>query len=90
MLIGGPFLVAIVPGAFVLVLTWSFRKLNFPLSLRLLPGILTVVAAVILFYIGYVEIRGFEGGAYALLAFFLIGFAVLSFVIANKKNHDES
>ncbi|UOQ49790.1 hypothetical protein MUN88_06870 [Gracilibacillus caseinilyticus] len=46
---------------------------------------LTVIAAVILFYIGFVKIRGFEGAAYGILAFFLMGVAIVSFVMANKK-----
>ncbi|WP_163527839.1 YesK family protein [Halobacillus ihumii] len=84
-MIGGPFLVAIVPGVLVLLITWWFRKLNFSLFVRIVPSILTVIAAIILFYIGFVNIRGFEGAAYGILAFSLIGFAIVSFVIANKK-----
>ncbi len=84
-MIGGPFLVAIVPGVLVLLLTWWFRKLNFSLFVRIVPSILTVIAAIILFYIGFVNIRGFEGASYGILAFSLIGFAIVSFVIANKK-----
>jgi len=37
-----------------------------------------------MFYIGFVNIRGFEGAAYGILAFFLIVFAIVSFVMAKK------
>ncbi|WP_205439398.1 hypothetical protein [Halobacillus ihumii] len=84
-MIEGPFLVAIVPGALVILLTWWFRRLNFPLFVRLTPSILTVIAAIILFYIGFVNVRGFEGAAYLILAFFLIFYAIVSFIMATKK-----
>lgn len=34
-----------------------------------MPGIFTVIASIILFYIGLVNIRGFEGAVYGILAF---------------------
>ncbi|MGE8082158.1 YesK family protein [Peribacillus loiseleuriae] len=84
MMILGPFLMAIVPGIIILLLTWWFSKINLSLFVRIIPGILTVIAAIILFYIGFVKIRGFEGAGYGILAFFLIIFAIISFVMANK------
>ncbi|ADE72412.1 hypothetical protein BMQ_pBM50073 (plasmid) [Priestia megaterium QM B1551] len=50
----------------------------------MIPAILTVIAAIVLFYIGYVEVRGFEGAAYLFLSVFLILFAIISFVMAKK------
>ncbi|RSL30495.1 hypothetical protein D7Z54_25670 [Salibacterium salarium] len=72
-----------VPGVLVLLLTWWFRKLNLSLFARIVPSILIVIAAIILFYIGFLNSRGFEGAAYGILAFSLIGFAIMSLVIAN-------
>lgn len=84
-MLSGPLLMSLVPGFAALLLTWWFTKMNFSLIIRVIPGILTIIAAVILFYIGYVNIRGFEGAAYGILAFFLVSFAVISFIIAKKK-----
>ncbi|REB07488.1 hypothetical protein DVB69_10915 [Sporosarcina sp. BI001-red] len=56
-------------------------KKNFSLPVRNIPGIITVIAAIVLFYIGFVTVRGFEGAAYLFLAFFLVGFAVVSFLM---------
>ncbi|WP_432355470.1 hypothetical protein [Sporosarcina sp. A2] len=72
MMILAPFLVAVILGSIVLLITWGLIKMNYPLPLRNIPGILTTIAAIILFYIGFVTNRGFEGVAYGLLAFFLI------------------
>lgn len=84
MLIGIPLLIGIVPGLIVLLLTWLFRRMKWRLTVRMIPTILTVIASIILFYIGYIEVRGFEGAAYLFLAIFLILFAIISFVIAKK------
>ncbi|MFG6117240.1 YesK family protein [Halobacillus sp. MO56] len=86
-MIEGPFLVAIVPGVIVLLLTWWLRKKDFPLFVRNAPGILTLLVAITLFYIGFVRIRGFEGGAYGILAFFLLLFSIVSFFIAKPQKH---
>ncbi|TDV96879.1 YesK family protein [Pseudobacillus badius] len=80
-----PFLVAVVIGIVVLLVTWWFKKMNFSLFVRLIPGVLTIAAAVILFYIGFVNSRGFEGAAYGILAFFLMIFAIASFVMAKAR-----
>lgn len=79
-----PFILAFVIGVIILLITWWFNKMNFPLIGRIVPGVVTVIAAIILFYIGYVEIRGFEGAAYGFLSVFLICFAILSLIIAKK------
>ncbi|SFC52993.1 YesK-like protein [Bacillus sp. OV322] len=84
MMIGMPFLVAVVPGFLVLLLTWWFKKLNLSLVVRLLPSILTACTSIVLFFYGYIEVRGFEGIAYGFLAFFLLCFSALSSVIATK------
>ncbi|RWR15258.1 YesK family protein [Siminovitchia fortis] len=84
MMLSGPLLISLIPGFVILLVTWWFRKMNFPLSAQVIPGILTVIAAIVLFYISFVNIRGFEGAAYGFLAFFLVIFAIISFVIAKK------
>ncbi|WP_025783315.1 hypothetical protein [Sporosarcina sp. D27] len=82
MMILVPFLVAVISGSIVLLITWGLIKKNFSLPIRNIPGIVTVIAANVLFYIGFVMVRGFEGVAYLFLAFFLVGFAVVSFLMA--------
>ncbi|MFG6150509.1 hypothetical protein [Halobacillus sp. B23F22_1] len=85
MMVGGPLLMATVIGVLVIVLMWWLRKSALPFIVRLIPGLLTAVAALILFYIGFVQIRGFEGGAYGLLAFFLLVFAFVSVIMGTRK-----
>lgn len=80
----GPLLMSLIPGFVILLVTWWFRRMDFPVSRQIIPGILTVIAAIVLFYIGFVNIRGFEGAAYGIFAFFLVIFAVISFIIAKK------
>lgn len=84
MMIGVPLLIGLVPGLIVLLMTWLFRRMKWKLPVRMIPAILTVIASIVLFYIGYVEVRGFEGAAYLFLAVFLILFAAISFVMAKK------
>ena len=84
MMLNGPLLVSLIPGIFVLALTWWFSRKGFSLYIRMLPGCILTIVAVILFYIGFVNIRGFEGAAYGILGFFLILFAIISFTIGLK------
>ncbi|WP_374149031.1 hypothetical protein [Priestia megaterium] len=51
---------------------------------RMAPSILTVITAAVLFYIGYGEVRGFEGAGYLFLSMFLLLFAVVSYMVAKK------
>ncbi|WP_237049360.1 YesK family protein [Lentibacillus amyloliquefaciens] len=85
-MLSGPLLMSLIPGVVILLVTWWFKKMNFSLFVRIIPGVLTVIAAIILFYIGFVNIRGFEGAAYGILAFFLVIFAIISFLLAKKKD----
>lgn len=84
----GPLLMAIVPGSLTIMLAWWFRRKGFSLVVRVLPGCLAIIAAIIIFYIGFFNIRGFEGAAYMILAFFLSFSAVISFMIGRKKATD--
>jgi hypothetical protein len=76
LMISGPLLVSLVPGVIVLLVTWLFIKIRFPLIVQILPAVLLVLAAIRVFYIGYVNIRGFEGAAYLFLSIFQICFAI--------------
>ncbi|MYL28768.1 hypothetical protein GLW03_02935 [Halobacillus halophilus] len=84
MMLFGPLFLSLLPGSILLLTAWWFRKRGFSLFARLVPGFLLMLSAVILFYIGFVHIRGFEGGAYALLSFFLVMFAVPAWIIGGK------
>ncbi|MDT0145003.1 YesK family protein [Priestia aryabhattai] len=84
MMIGGPLLIALLPGVLILMLTWLFRKMKWNKVIRMLPSMLTVIAAAVLLYIGYVEVRGFEGASYLFLSVFLLLFAVVSYILAKK------
>ncbi len=83
-MIGGPLLIALLPGVLLLLVTWLFRKMKWNQVIRMIPSMLTVMAAAILFYIGYVEVRGFEGAGYLFLSVFLLLFAVVSYILAKK------
>lgn len=84
MMVGVPFLIAVLAGSVVLWLTSWFRKKRLSLMVRILPGILTIVIAIVLFYIGFINVRGFEGAAYGFLAFFLSGFSIAALIMAIK------
>ncbi|MFJ7931407.1 YesK family protein [Peribacillus sp. NPDC096448] len=90
MMLAVPLLVACVPGMLVLLLAWWLRKLHLSLFVRLLPGILTVITSIILFYIGFVNIRGFEGAGFGILAFLLLPFAIVASIIASKNKGVQS
>ncbi|UJL45179.1 hypothetical protein KFZ58_12235 [Virgibacillus sp. NKC19-16] len=84
MMIFGPLFVALVPGIIIITLAWWFRRKGYSLLVRMLPGSFATIATIILFYIGFVNIRGFEGGAYGILAFFLVVFSIISFITGKK------
>ena len=77
MMLFGPFLIALIPGICILLLTWWLSKKDIPLGLRLLPGLITIAVSIVLFYIGLEYIRGFEGAAYGLLSNWRPSFALL-------------
>jgi ABC-type nickel/cobalt efflux system permease component RcnA len=84
MMIGGSLLIALLPGVLLLLVTWLFRKMKWNKVIRMIPSMLTVIATAVLFYIGYVEVRGFEGAGYLFLSMFLLLFAVVSYIVAKK------
>lgn len=85
MLVIVPLLIAMLVGSIMLLSTWWFKKMDYSLLMRGLPGTLTVVAALLFFYIGYFEVRGFAGAAYLLLALFLSIIGLISLIIADLK-----
>ncbi|MGG3196573.1 hypothetical protein [Priestia aryabhattai] len=84
MMIGGPLLIALLLGVLALLVTWLFRKMKWNKVIRMTPSILTLMAAAVLFYIGYVEVRGFKGAGYLFLSVCLLLFATAAFIIAKK------
>lgn len=84
MMLSMPFLIALIPGIVIILVTWWFKRMNFSLIVRIIPGTLLVIVGIILFYIGFVKIRGFEGAAYGILGIYLVFFAIISFIIAKK------
>ncbi|WP_431803575.1 hypothetical protein [Halobacillus andaensis] len=90
MMLYGPLLVSLIPGIIALTLTWWFSKKGFSLFIKMVPGCFLTIAAAILFYNGFVNIRGFEGAAYGILSFFLIIFAIISFAMGVKVKEDLS
>ncbi|WP_226528725.1 hypothetical protein [Metabacillus niabensis] len=79
-----PFLIASILGIIMSMVTWWFSKNGYSLFVRMLPGTVLGVFAIICFYVGFAFIRGFEGGVYGILSFFLIIFAIISIIIGRK------
>jgi hypothetical protein len=48
-MIGGPLLIVLLPGVLLLLITWLFRKIKWNKVVRMLPSMLTVIAAAVLF-----------------------------------------
>ena len=65
-----PFFIAVIFGVIILLITWWFKKISLPLTVRILPGVLTVIIAIVLFYVSFVNIRGFEGAVYGIFSSF--------------------
>jgi len=84
-MLGVPFLAAFVPGVFIILLTWWFRRKRLSVFIRVIPSALTLIASGIYIYVGIIKIRGFEGAAYGFLAFFLLLFAIVALYIALKR-----
>lgn len=85
MLLLVPILTAFILGIIILTLTWWLSKIGISLYVRMIPGMLAMIAALILFYVGFVTIRGFEGGAFGILSFILFILFIIS-LFTGKKN----
>ncbi|WP_066185673.1 hypothetical protein [Gracilibacillus timonensis] len=73
-----PLLIASILGIALLLATGILRKVSDKTKLHIIPAILGVLTTGILGYIGLVEIRGFEGAAYAILAMYILIFSFVS------------
>ncbi|MBH0169202.1 YesK family protein [Fictibacillus sp. 18YEL24] len=85
MFFGMPFLISSVPGVVVLFLTWWLRKKNVSLFIKLVPCLLIVISSFVILYVSLEFIRGFEGAAYGILAFFLLCYGVAAYFLATKR-----
>lgn len=84
MMLLGPLLISLIPVVMILALTKWFRTKEFPFFIKILPGILSIVIAILLFSSGVVNVRGFVGLSYGILSFYLIGAGIL--VLFSGKN----
>ena len=72
MMLLGPILIALLPVVIILEITrWLIRN-EFPFSVTLTPGVVSIMIAITLFYSGFVNLKGFGGLSYGILALFLI------------------
>ena len=88
MMLLGPLLLSLIPVFIILALTRWFRKKEFPVLIKMLPGIVSIVVAVTLFYSGVVNVRGFVGLSYGILSLFLIAAGFMALFIGNNINRE--
>ncbi|MFJ7952150.1 hypothetical protein ACIQZG_11545 [Lysinibacillus sp. NPDC096418] len=86
MMLLGPLLISLIPVVMILALTRWFRKKEFPFLIKMLPGIVSIVVAISLFYSGFVNVRGFIGLAYGILSLSLIAAGFLALFIGKNTN----
>ncbi|MEG0261139.1 MAG: hypothetical protein RR595_12955 [Lysinibacillus sp.] len=84
MMLLGPILIALIPVVTILELTRWFSKKEFPILIRMLPGILSIFVAIFLFSSGFINLRGFVGLTCGILFLFLIITGFIS--LFNGKN----
>lgn len=77
----GPFIISVIVGIVVILPTLWLRKNVKSKALKFIPGIASSLAAIYLFYMGYVVIRGFEGGSYMVLAVLLFMVSLIAFTL---------
>ncbi|WP_404450694.1 hypothetical protein LG329_10020 [Virgibacillus necropolis] len=80
--------IGILIGIIVIRLTRGFRKNNKPKLVILAPSIISILVAIIIMYIGNVEIEGIDGAAYMLLSLIIFCFGVTVFYLADKKGSE--
>lgn len=85
-----PMGLGVIIGVIVVMLTRLFKKKNHSKVLINSPGVITLLAAIILIYISFVVIRGFEGVAYLILAGVISIFAIISLISGNLNNTDKN
>lgn len=72
MMLFGPILLALIPVVIILAITRWLSEKEFPLLIVFLPGIVSIMVAINIFYSGFVNLRGFVGIFYGIFALFLI------------------
>lgn len=81
----GPLIIAIIIGVLVVSLTLLMKKVTSVKLLVFTPTILAFLTSVYLMYLGYVKVRGFEGGAYMILSLLVFIISLTSAYFARKK-----
>lgn len=89
MLLFVPTGIGIAVGIIIIALTIVFKRM-FNVTVAKIPSFLGVIAAIIIFCMGYVEVRGWEGAAYLYLAFTIFVFLIITFFIATFKRTKSS
>ena len=84
MMLLGPLVIALIPVILVLMLTKWFSKKELPFLIIVLPGVMSFVIAVSLFYGGFVHVRGFLGLSYGILSMYLMIAGMLSLLIGKN------
>lgn len=72
MMLIGPILLALIPVVIILAITKWLCEKKYPLLIELLPGIVSILIAINIFYSGFVNLREFTGIFYGILSLFLI------------------
>ncbi|KOS68751.1 preprotein translocase subunit SecD/SecF [Lysinibacillus contaminans] len=88
MMLIGPILIALIPVVIILELTRWLSKKEFPFWIIITPGIVSIMVAINLFYSGFVNLRGFVGLSYGILALFLIMTGFKSLFIGKNIGYD--
>ena len=87
MMLLGPLLISLILVFMILALTKWFRKKEFPFFVKMLPGIVSIVVAISLFYSGVVSVRGFDGLAYGILSLSLIAAGFVALFTGKNTNY---
>ncbi|MFJ7737696.1 hypothetical protein ACIQ2D_15385 [Lysinibacillus sp. NPDC097287] len=87
MMLLGPLLLSFIPVVIILALTRWFRNKEFPFLIKILPGLVSIVVAITLFYSGFVNVRGFVGLSYGILSLFLIVAGFFALFIGKNMNY---
>ena len=77
MMLLGPLLIALIPVVIILACYRWVRTKEIPFLIKMLPGIVSFVMAILIFSSGVINVRGFEGLTYGILSFYLIGAGII-------------
>lgn len=85
MLIVKPLVLGLIIGVIVFLTSRFLNKKTNSKFIIHLPAIVLIIISIILFYIGYVSIRGFEGASYSFLGVIIFISTIISILIFNTK-----